>query len=147
MQKYVFISQINLQSYLDFMHANYVYIYMYEWEYCIAFLIWEKNDHNRSSSILNRCCKTYEFWLWWTALRITELLEFFHRLELFIVENSFGNKICSRLQIMGETPTHLGPLKKVNLRLNSLALSPQANYTDSLSDRHLSAKFSANFCG
>jgi hypothetical protein len=33
--------------------------------------------------------------------------------------------------------------KKNNKQTNSVAFSPQANYTDS----HLSAKFSANFCG
>jgi hypothetical protein len=30
---------------------------------------------------------------------------------------------------------------------NSVALSPRANYTDWLSDYHLSTKFSVNFCG
>jgi hypothetical protein len=34
-----------------------------------------------------------------------------------------------------------------NKQTNSVALSPQAKYTDELIDRHLSTKFSANVCG
>jgi hypothetical protein len=67
----------------------------------------------------NKEIKFKKFWRWCITLSMTEFLDFIHRLEFEILENTTFRKLdlFPSSGEGGKTPTVLGPIKRANLYL------------------------------